>query len=117
MFSRVRGRAVKVRLLVGVCCVVLAGGAGVLWELRGIAANSADGDPAQGSYLQDPDAADRAAEAVLAGPAREVPPQRASKQETAPGVPAGGGPGPGGVLTKNTTPEPDGSGWGWGGGG
>ncbi|WP_327279282.1 MULTISPECIES: trypsin-like peptidase domain-containing protein [unclassified Streptomyces] len=80
MFTRVRGRAVRVCLLVGVCCVVLAGGAGLLWELRGIVTHSADGDPAQGSYVQDAEAADRTAAAVLDGPARKTAPQEASAE-------------------------------------
>ncbi|MEV0414220.1 trypsin-like peptidase domain-containing protein [Streptomyces sp. NPDC050448] len=78
MFTKVHGRAVRVPLLVGLCCAALVGGAGYLWELRGIAAYAADGDPAEGSYVQDPEPADRAAAAVLDGLAREAP---------APGVP------------------------------
>ncbi|MET9882964.1 trypsin-like peptidase domain-containing protein [Streptomyces sp. NPDC006430] len=76
MFTRVQGRAVRVCLLVGVCCAVLVGGAGCLGELRGIAMYSADGDPVRGSYDQDPELADRTASAVLAGLAREVPAQQ-----------------------------------------
>ncbi|MEV0990595.1 hypothetical protein AB0J17_26715, partial [Streptomyces sp. NPDC049949] len=73
MFTRVRGRIVRVCLLVGVGCAVLMGCAGLLWKLHGMAAYVADGDPAGGSYAQDPEQADRAAAAVLDGPAREVP--------------------------------------------
>lgn len=102
MFSRVRGRAVKACLLVGVCCVVLAGGAGVLWELGGAVANSADGDPGRGSYVQDPGAADRAAAAVLDGPAREGPPPQASTQEAAAGVPVRRDPPPGPAVPGPT---------------
>ncbi|MFJ3175694.1 trypsin-like serine peptidase [Streptomyces roseus] len=74
MFTRVRGRAVRVTLLFGVGCAVLIGCAGLLWRLHDMAAYVADGDPAQGGYVQDAESADRAAAAVLAGPAREVPP-------------------------------------------
>ncbi|WP_051696070.1 trypsin-like serine peptidase [Streptomyces sp. NRRL S-244] len=73
MFTRVRGRAVRVSLLVGVGCAVLMGCAGLLWKLHGMAAYLADGDPAEGSYVQDAEQADRAAAAVLEGPAREAP--------------------------------------------
>ncbi|MFI6147682.1 trypsin-like peptidase domain-containing protein [Streptomyces sp. NPDC051109] len=74
MFTRVRGRVVRVSLLVGVGCAVLMGCAGLLWKLHGVAAYLADGDPGEGSYVQDAEQADRAAAAVLEGPAREVPP-------------------------------------------
>ncbi|MEV6582930.1 trypsin-like peptidase domain-containing protein [Streptomyces sp. NPDC051582] len=74
MFTRVRGRTVRVTLLAGVGCAVLIGCAGLLWKLYGMAAYVADGDPAEGSYVQAAESADRAAAAVLAGPAREVPP-------------------------------------------
>ncbi|MFK0217151.1 trypsin-like serine peptidase [Streptomyces vinaceus] len=72
MFTRVRGRAVRVTLLVGVGCALLIGGAGLLWKLHAMAAYVADGDPAEGSYVQEAEPADRAAAAVLEGPAREV---------------------------------------------
>ncbi|WP_369777565.1 trypsin-like peptidase domain-containing protein [Streptomyces sp. R33] len=96
MFTKVHGRAVRVCLLVGLCCAVLIGGAGFLWELRGITAHLADGDPAEGSYVQDPEQADRAAAAVLDGlardvPAREAPVQEAPAPESAPPGPAAQG--------------------------
>lgn len=81
MFTKVHGRAVRVSLLVGMCCAALIGGGGFLWELRGIAAHLADGDPAEGSYVQDPAQADRAAAAVLDGLAREAPAQEVPAQE------------------------------------
>ncbi|MFE2475724.1 trypsin-like peptidase domain-containing protein [Streptomyces sp. NPDC059389] len=92
MFTRVRGRAVRVCLLVGVGCAVLMGCAGLLWKLHDMAAYVADGDPAEGSYAQDPGQADRAAAAVLEGPAREVPPRepRAAQGAGGPGGPTAG---------------------------
>ncbi|MFI7354920.1 trypsin-like serine peptidase [Streptomyces avidinii] len=69
--SRVPARgSVVVGLL---CTVVLAGAGYVAWELRGIAANRADGDPAQGVYQQDPERADRTAAAVLDGIVQDAP--------------------------------------------
>lgn len=78
MFSTVhgreRGRAVRGSVLVGLLCTLVLGGLGyVAWELRGIAANRADGDPARGTYQQDPERADRTASAVLDGIVREDP--------------------------------------------
>ncbi|MYT20759.1 hypothetical protein GTW69_10730, partial [Streptomyces sp. SID7760] len=58
MFTRVRGRAVRVALLVGVGCAVLIGCAGLLWRLHDMAAYVAEGDPAQGGYVQDAESAD-----------------------------------------------------------
>lgn len=92
MFTRVRGRAVRVTLLVGVGCALLIGCAGLLWKLHAMAAYVADGDPAEGSYVQEAEPADRAAAAVLEGPAREVP---------APG-PAPRGPGAQGTDAQGT---------------
>ncbi|WP_406185594.1 trypsin-like serine peptidase [Streptomyces sp. NBC_01006] len=95
MFTRVRGRAVRVCLLVGVGCAVLMGCAGLLWKLHGVAAYLADGDSAEGSYVQDAEQADRAAAAVLDGPAREAPPASpASPDPAAPGPAAQGTVGP-----------------------
>ncbi|WP_060177610.1 MULTISPECIES: trypsin-like serine peptidase [unclassified Streptomyces] len=70
-----RGRtAARGGVAVGlVCTLVLAGAGYVAWELRGIAANRADGDPARGVYQQDPERADRTASAVLDGIVREDP--------------------------------------------
>ncbi|MFJ3909403.1 trypsin-like serine peptidase [Streptomyces vinaceus] len=86
MFTRVRGRAVRVALLVGVGCALLIGCAGLLWKLHAMAAYVADGDPAEGSYVQEAEPADRAAAAVLEGPAREVPaPGPAPRGTGAPG--------------------------------
>ncbi|MFK0049914.1 trypsin-like serine peptidase [Streptomyces sp. NPDC090741] len=102
MFTKVRGRVVRVSLLVGVGCAVLMGCAGLLWKLHGVAAYLADGDSAEGSYVQDAEQADRAAAAVLEGPAREVPPVApASPDPTAPdpGAPDPGAPDP-------TAPDP-----------
>ncbi|MET9324594.1 trypsin-like peptidase domain-containing protein [Streptomyces sp. NPDC003038] len=72
MVSRVKGRAVRVCVLVGVLCALLLAGAAA-WQWRGIVAHLADGDPAQGSYRQDPERADRTASAVLDGIVREEP--------------------------------------------
>ncbi|MFE0578971.1 trypsin-like serine peptidase [Streptomyces sp. NPDC058874] len=77
MSSRVEGRqpgraAARSGVAVGlVCTLVLVGAGYVAWELRGIAAHRADGDPARGVYQQDPEKADRTASAVLDGIARE----------------------------------------------
>ncbi|MFB7170164.1 trypsin-like serine peptidase [Streptomyces sp. NPDC056254] len=78
MSGRVRGRqrgraAVRGSAAVGLLgTLVLAGAGYVAWELRGIVATRADGDPAQGVYQQDPERADRTASAVL-GIVREDP--------------------------------------------
>ncbi|MFG2995402.1 trypsin-like serine peptidase [Streptomyces sp. NPDC048340] len=75
MSTKPRGRAVRASLFAGICCVLLLGGAGYLWELRSIAAFLDDGDPATGSYRQDPGTADGTASAVLDGLAQEgLPP-------------------------------------------
>lgn len=73
MFSKVHGRAIRATVLVGVLGALVLVGAGYLWELRGMAANRADGDAARGVYQQDPERADRTAGAVLDGIAREDP--------------------------------------------
>ncbi|MEU9378234.1 serine protease [Streptomyces sp. NPDC048255] len=73
MFSKVRGRTVRVTLLVGVLGALLFAGIRFAWELHGITAHLADGDPAQGTYQQDPERADRTASAVLDGLVREDP--------------------------------------------
>ncbi|MGW7436383.1 trypsin-like serine peptidase [Streptomyces sp. NPDC054849] len=79
MVGKVQGRercrtAVRGSVLVGLLCILLLAGLGyVVWELRGIAANRADGDPATGVYQQDPERADRTASAVLDGIVQEVP--------------------------------------------
>ncbi|MEU2393138.1 trypsin-like peptidase domain-containing protein [Streptomyces sp. NPDC007369] len=65
-------RGIGRRLLVVACCAVLAGVAAYAWQLRGIVANSAAGDRARGTYLQDPETADRTASAVLDGIVRET---------------------------------------------
>ncbi|MEU6865711.1 serine protease [Streptomyces sp. NPDC046876] len=70
---RGHGRSIGVRVALGLCCAALAGGAVLLWEFGGILENHADGDPGAGAYVQDPQAADRAAEALLDGVVREVP--------------------------------------------
>ncbi|WP_371618582.1 serine protease [Streptomyces sp. NBC_00454] len=69
MFTKVRGRAVRGFVLAGICCALLAGGAGYLWQLRGLAAHLSQGDPGRGSYLRDPASTDDAATvtAVLNG--------------------------------------------------
>ncbi|WP_327265086.1 S1 family peptidase [Streptomyces sp. NBC_01232] len=71
--ERERGRvAPRGSVAVGLLCTVVLAGVGfVAWELRGIAANRADGDPARGIYQQDPERADRTAAAVLDGIVRE----------------------------------------------
>ncbi|MFF8267741.1 trypsin-like serine peptidase [Streptomyces sp. NPDC016562] len=70
--GRERGRAARGSVVFGLLCtVVLAGTGYVAWELRGIAANRADGDPSQGTYQQDPERADKTAAAVLDGIVRE----------------------------------------------
>ncbi|MEW2588389.1 trypsin-like serine peptidase [Streptomyces virginiae] len=79
MSSRVQGRergrtAARGSVAVGLLCTLVLAGAGyVAWELRGIAANRTDGDPARGVYQQDPERADRTASAVLDGIVREDP--------------------------------------------
>ncbi|MFG2988590.1 trypsin-like serine peptidase [Streptomyces sp. NPDC048257] len=83
MVSRVGGRrrerrrvAARGSVVVGLLCTVVLAGVGyVAWELRGIAASRADGDPALGFYQQDPERADKTAAAVLDGIAREDPEQ------------------------------------------
>ncbi|WP_329199367.1 MULTISPECIES: trypsin-like serine peptidase [unclassified Streptomyces] len=67
MVGKVRDRAVRVSVLLGICLALVAGGALVWGELRAVASNRADGDPGQGSYLQDPERADRTAGDVLDG--------------------------------------------------
>lgn len=73
--ERQRGRAApRGSMAVGLLCTVVLAGVGyVAWELRGIAANRADGDPAQGVYQQDPERADKTAASVLDGLVREDP--------------------------------------------
>ncbi|MFD4246304.1 trypsin-like serine peptidase [Streptomyces sp. NPDC058525] len=73
MFSKVHGRAVRVTVLVCVLGALVLVGGRYLWELRGLVANRADGDPARGVYQQDPERADRTAAAVLDGIVREDP--------------------------------------------
>ncbi|MGW0395390.1 trypsin-like serine peptidase [Streptomyces sp. NPDC003042] len=76
MFGKVSGRAVRVCVLAGVCCVLAAFGVAYLGDLRALAGHVADGDPARGSYVQDPGLADEAAAAVLEGFAKEDPAAR-----------------------------------------
>ncbi|MGW2584804.1 trypsin-like serine peptidase [Streptomyces virginiae] len=74
--ERERGRrsAPRGSMVVGLLCTVVLAGVGyTAWELRGIAATRADGDPVQGVYQQDPERADRTAAAVLDGIVREDP--------------------------------------------
>ncbi|MEV7561482.1 trypsin-like serine protease [Streptomyces sp. NPDC089795] len=74
--ERRRGRrsAPRGSMAVGLLCTVVLAGVGyVAWELRGIAATRADGDPTQGVYQQDPERADKTAAAVLDGIVREDP--------------------------------------------
>ncbi|MFD9366799.1 trypsin-like serine peptidase [Streptomyces sp. NPDC060020] len=72
--GRERGRSARGSLLLGLLCTVVLAGLGyAAWELRGIAANRADGDPARGTYQQDPERADKTAGAVLDGIVREDP--------------------------------------------
>ncbi|GHI86649.1 trypsin-like serine peptidase [Streptomyces xanthophaeus] len=73
MFSKVRGRTVRVTLLVAVLGALLFGGLRYAWELYGYTSRLAEGDRTQGSYQQDPQRADRTASAVLDGIAREDP--------------------------------------------
>lgn len=71
--GRKRGRGVRGSVLVGLLCTLALAGLGyTAWELRGIAANRADGDPARGTYQQDPERADKTAAAVLDGIVREA---------------------------------------------
>ncbi|MEU7601686.1 serine protease [Streptomyces sp. NPDC040724] len=71
--GRERGRGVRGSVLVGLLCTLALAGLGyTAWELRGIAANRADGDPALGTYRQDPERADKTAAAVLDGIVREA---------------------------------------------
>lgn len=91
MSSKVHGRAVRASVLVGVLGVLGALvllGAGYLGELRGLAANRADGDAARGVYQQDPERADRTAAAVLDGIAREDPNPPTDGKAFADGVPS-----------------------------
>lgn len=67
MVGKVRDRAVRVSVLLGICLALVVSGALVWGELRAVASNRADGDPGQGSYLQDPERADRTAGDVLDG--------------------------------------------------
>ncbi|MFD3935035.1 trypsin-like serine peptidase [Streptomyces sp. NPDC058611] len=65
MSNEVRRRALRATVLAVALTALLLGGGWYVWELRGIAAHRADGNPAEGSYLQDPERADRTAFAVL----------------------------------------------------
>lgn len=73
MFSWVNGRAVRATVLVGTLCALVVTGGWYVWDLRGMAAHRADGDPAHGTYQQDPERADRTAADVLDGLVRDVP--------------------------------------------
>ncbi|KOU25154.1 hypothetical protein ADK52_12800 [Streptomyces sp. WM6372] len=96
------------------------GCAGLLWKLHGVAAYLADGDAGEGSYVQDAGQADRAAAAVLEGPAREVPPAApgAPGALASPGAPDPAAPGPAasGPAAQGTVGPPAGVRWrsgGW----
>ncbi|MER6201896.1 serine protease [Streptomyces sp. NPDC001586] len=72
--GRGRQRSTWGSLLLGLLCTLVLAGLGyAAWELRGIAATRADGDPARGTYQQDPERADKTAGAVLDGIVREAP--------------------------------------------
>ncbi|MFD9378207.1 trypsin-like serine peptidase [Streptomyces sp. NPDC059999] len=73
MVGKAGGGARRVRLvLLGIVLALMGAGSWVVWELRVVAAHLADGDPARGTYLQDPERADRTAAAVLDGLVVEV---------------------------------------------
>ncbi|MFD3758740.1 trypsin-like serine peptidase [Streptomyces sp. NPDC058622] len=65
MSNEFRGRGLRATALVAVLVTLVLAGGWYVWELRGIAAHRADGNPAEGSYQQDPERADRTAFAVL----------------------------------------------------
>ncbi|MCJ1680102.1 trypsin-like peptidase domain-containing protein [Streptomyces sp. APSN-46.1] len=73
MFTKDHRRALRGAVLMGVWCALVLGSAGCAWQLGGLAGQVADGDPAQGTYVQDPGLGDSTAAAVLDGIVREVP--------------------------------------------
>ncbi|MET9609949.1 trypsin-like peptidase domain-containing protein [Streptomyces sp. NPDC006512] len=77
MPGKVERRTVRVLLLAGVCCVLVACGLAYRGELRALLGPVADGDPERGSYMQDPGLADRAGADVREALRAEAPPARA----------------------------------------
>lgn len=67
MFGTLSGRAVRVCVLAGICCTLVAAGVAYRGELRGLLGPVAEGDPARGRYVQDAAAADEAAATALEG--------------------------------------------------
>ncbi|MEU9419887.1 trypsin-like peptidase domain-containing protein [Streptomyces sp. NPDC048272] len=122
MVGKAGGGARRVRVvLLGIVLALVGGGSWIVWELRAVAAHLADGDPARGTYLQDPERADRTAAAVLDGlvveveaPRDDTPAPTGSEATPEPAGPAtpvrwrqGGAWRPSSPLeAKNTAPEP-----------
>lgn len=102
MFTKDRRRAVRVSVLVGICCALLIGAAGYAWKLHSLAAHLADGDPAQGTFIPDPGLADSAGFAVLDGLAREAP-----APATGPAEAATAGPAPASATAPAPAPASD----------
>ncbi|MFE2285328.1 trypsin-like serine peptidase [Streptomyces sp. NPDC059443] len=100
MFTKVQIRAVRVFVLSGICCALLVGGAGYVWQLRGLAAYVAQGDPGRGTYLRDPASTEDAATAVLNGAAGAAPDAGAPDA----GAPDAGGP-PAPAPATGETPD------------
>src|SRR4051794_4211059 len=67
MGGKGRDGAVRISVLLGICLALVGCGALAWGQLRAVASHRADGDPARGSYLQDPERADRTAADVLDG--------------------------------------------------
>ncbi|MFD8984338.1 trypsin-like serine peptidase [Streptomyces sp. NPDC059564] len=67
MFGKVGGRTVRVCVLAGVCCTLVAAGVAYRGELRSLMGPVAEGDPARGRYVQDAGIADEAAATALEG--------------------------------------------------
>ncbi|MCZ4087925.1 hypothetical protein [Streptomyces antarcticus] len=99
MSNEFRGRGLRATALAAVLVTLVLAGGWYVWELRGIAAHRADGNPAEGSYQQDPERADRTAFAVLESVTQGSPePGRTPRPPPAPhrsgGGPAAGSPPP-----------------------
>ncbi|MFG2622686.1 trypsin-like serine peptidase [Streptomyces sp. NPDC048507] len=65
MAVTVRGRALRICVLAGVCCALVAAGLSYRAELRALLGPVAEGDPSRGRYVQDEGLADEAARAAL----------------------------------------------------
>lgn len=94
MSKKVPGRVVGATLLTATLGALVLTGGWYAWELRGIAAHRADGDPALGTYRQDPERADRTAFAVLDDVTQGAPdPSQDRGSATGTGAGAGSGSG------------------------